>query len=887
MPGEKRQIPSGAISGERRQVTALFYDIVGSTVLLHQLDPEEFGLMQRALHNQAAATIAGNGGYLERIQGDGGCAYFGWPEAVEDAAECAVASALEMVEGCRRLASESGSRLEIRVGVATGLVVVADTSATGLPGHTEVIGITPALAARIQSEASPNGVVVAEDTYRLTSGAFEFEEVGTRELKGFGEPVRLWRPVARRQQPDRFSAHRRPSSPLVGRDDELELCRRRWSRARDGSGQLVFLHGDAGIGKSRLVTEVRRNLASGGVNTMVFQCQPRGNSGPLHPFLEPVRQAVAEATGSLEPDRNTVIGFLRSLGSDVGELDAEIVAFLLSGGTQGAAGETWQIDLSDEEIRARTVEALLAGLTASAAKAPVLIVIEDLHWADTLTKALVAALPGWIQARSVLALVTSRNAIEPEKLGDPNVFSLALPALTASETAELLDRIWEMEPPSGLADFVHEKSDGVPLFAEQLALLVRSGVKAGTDDRAGWEALLRERRVLNLQDLIAARLAGLGQLKRVAQIAGVIGREVRRKLLAALMEPEPLPVGLDEAVDSLVQAGILRRESVGATIRFRHVLIQEAAYESLLKSERKVIHGRIVGLVRSGSVPPLPDETMAWHCEQAGLPLDAARHAVQAAEACGVRSAMHEADRLLDFAEKQLELAGNSGEANDLLLRLLTVRGPVAAALFGRGGDQARAIYGRGVSACAERQDEDRAKWFPLYWGWWFTAPDYATQRERSDILLRDLEGSADPEVRLQALHCAWATNEDAGLHTHCLHCVEEGLRLYDADRARFSRGRYGGHDAKVCGLGERAFSLWFMGDDAGSSDSIEAAKAWAEHINHPNSILHALEFEVELQRYRNDHAGVIRVADRIAEFTKANATRSPRRLSSGRGRAA
>jgi len=873
MAGERRQPQTGAISGERRQVTALFYDIVGSTVLLHQLDPEEFGVMQRALHSEAAAAIGGNSGYLERIQGDGGCAYFGLPEPNEDAAENAVAAALDMVARCRQLAAGPGSGLQIRVGVATGLVVIADVPDAKLPGRTEIIGITPALAARIQAEASPNGVVVAEATYRLTSGAFDFEEIGTRELKGFSEPVRLWRPLARRKQSDRFTAHRRVSAPLVGRDDELELCRRRWSRARDGSGQLVFLHGDAGIGKSRLVMEFRRNLAGEGVATRVFQCQPRGNVEPLHPFLEPIRQVIAEATGIPQPDQDAVIGFLRSLGPEVGELNAKIVAFLLAGTPQAETGEAWQIDLSDEEIRARAVDALLAVLTSSAASAPILIVIEDLHWGDSLTRALVARLAGWILSRPVLALLTSREAVDPELIGDPNVFAMALSGLTARATSELLERIWGEAPPDGLAAFVYEKSDGVPLFAEQLSLLVREGAKAGAGNREGWEALLRERRVVNLQDLIAARLAGLGPLRRLAQIASVAGREFRRKLLVAVMEPEPLPVGLDEAIDGLVQAGILRRESAGAAVRFRHVLIQESAYESLLKSERRVIHRRIADLVRSGTVPPLPDEAMAWHCEQAGLPLDAARHALQAAEACGIRSAMHEADRLLEFAEDQLGLAGGSGEASDLLLRVLTVRGPVAAALFGRGGERARAIYERGVSLCAGRQNEDRARWFPLYWGWWFTAPDYETQRSRSDILLRDLEGSADPEVRLQALHCAWATNHSAGLHSHCLRCVEEGLKLYDADRARFSRGRYGGHDAKVCGLGDRAFSLWLMGDDAGSLESMAAAMQWAERINHPSSLLHALEFEIELKRYRSDHPGVIAAADRIAELAAAAPT--------------
>ncbi|WP_051440493.1 AAA family ATPase [Ensifer aridi] len=850
-------------------MTALFYDVVGSTALLQQLDPEVFGVVLRTLHNEASAIISSYGGHLERAQGDGGCAYFGVPEAREDAAECAVAAAIEVVERCQRLAQQFGVSLKVRVGVATSLVVIADGSTADFPSYTEVIGIAPALAARIQSEAAPNTVAVAEATYRLTTGVFEFEEIGVRELKGFVEPVRLWRPVARRPQSDRFTAYRRVSTPFVGRDDELELCRRRWARAINGNGQLIFLHGDAGMGKSRLVAEFRRDLAGRGVDCLVFQCQPRGNTEPLHPFLRPIRQAAAEATGESEPDRDAVIRFLRSLGSEVSELHAEIVAFLLVDKPQELSSEAWQVDLSDQEIRRRAVEATLAVLTSYSATRPVLIVIEDVHWADTLTKALIAGLAEWIESRPVLAIATSRLAPDSDCLGDPNVLDIALPRLTDQATSQLVGRIWETTPPDGLAAFVYEKSDGVPLFAEQLALLLKERAGPDVRDQAGWETLLREGRILNLQDLIAARLAGLGRLRRVAQIASVIGREFRLKLLVAVLEPEPLPVPLDEAIETLAQAGIVRRTSAGAAIRFRHVLIQEAAYDSLLKSERREIHGRIVRLVQSDSVPPLPDEAMAWHCEQAGEPLAAARHAIQAAEACGARSALHEADRLLDLAEKQLAGVGEGGEANDLLLRLLAVRGPVAAALHGRGGARARSIYEHGVWLCAERKDQDRAKWFPLYWGWWFTAPDFATQRVRSDILLRDLEGSADPEVRLQSLHCAWATNEDAGLHVHCLQCVEEGLKLYDEDRARFSRGRYGGHDAKVCALGERAFSLWFMGDNAGSSESIDAAKQWAEHINHLPSVLHALEFEIELERYRNDHAGVIAVADRIAELAQ------------------
>jgi class 3 adenylate cyclase/predicted ATPase len=849
-------------------VTALFYDIVGSTTLLHQLDPEDFGTMQRTLHNEAAAIIRRNSGYLDRVLGDGGCAYFGYPESTEDAAECAVNSALEMVERCVLLEQQSGSLLKLRVGVATGLVVAADTTSTDLPSKMEIIGIAPALASRIQSEAGPNSVAVAESTYRLTSGAFEFERIGSRELKGFAEPVELWRPLARRKLADRFTAYRRTRAPLIGRDDELELCRRRWTRAAGGQGQFLFLHGEAGIGKSRLVSELRQQLSTADVEVIVFQCQPRGNTQPLHPFLDRLRQAITEATGDSEPDRNSVVRFLTSLGADVGAVDAEIVAFLMGGKGKTQAGEAWQMDLTDEEIRARAVEAVLVVLTSSAKKAS-LIVLEDLHWADTLTMALVARLPEWIESKPVAALITSREPIDADRLGDPNVLAIGLSRLAPEAVSELIRRVWSDGPPDGLAAFVHEKSEGVPLFAEELTLLLKERFKTGVPDRASWEALLREGRILNLQDIIAARLAGLGALRRVAQVASVIGREFGRDLLAGALESEELPATLDDALDRLQQAGIVRRKSVGGSaLRFRHVLIQEAAYDSLLKSDRRALHGRIVRLVKSATMP-LPDEIMAWHCEQAGKPLKAARHAIRAAEACVARSAVQEADRLLIQAEKQISLLDKEDVADDLRLRLLTVRGPVAASVFGRGGEEARSIYEQGVRLCTGRGDRDRAEWFPLYWGWWFTAPDYETQRARSDILLRDLENSADPEVRLQSLHCAWATNIDAGLHSHCLKCVEEGLRLYDEERARFSRGRYGGHDAKVCGLGERAFSLWFIGDAAGSAESIEAAKQWAAHINHLNSILHALEFEIELKRYQNDYSGTIAVSDRIASLAK------------------
>jgi class 3 adenylate cyclase/predicted ATPase len=873
LPAHRAQISTGSLSGERRQATALFYDIVGSTELLSRLDPEDFGTMQRMLHSEATAAIQAYGGHIDRIQGDGGCAYFGLPVALEDAAERAVGCALEMVERCVGIEQKLGSPLRVRVGVATGLVVVADTRGTRLPGQDEVIGLAPALAARIQSEAEPNSVAVAESTYRLTRGAFEYEQIGARSLKGLPDPVQLWRPLAPRPHVDRFSARRRAARPLVGREDELEMCRRRWARARRGSGQFVFLQGEPGIGKSRLVAELRQEVAGDECEVVVFQCQPRGNAQPLHPFLDRLREGIA-ASESARPvaSGEAIRAYFRSRGSDIGDVNAEIISFLSESG-DGPTDQLWAIDLSTEEIGARAVDAMLAVL-ASWSRRAALLVIEDVHWADSLSASVLARLPARIEALPILVVATSRDTIEVDLLGEPNVGLIALSRLDAAAVSRLLDSSWEGRPPERLAAFIYEKSDGIPLFAEELAYLLEARFKTGGSDPKDWEKLLREGHILTLQDLIAARLSGLGPLRRVAQIASVVGREFGLEILAPIMRPEDLPLPLEEAMKGLVQAGILGRGAAKreSSYRFRHVLIQEAAYDSLLKSDRRELHQRIVELVRSGSVSAPTDEMMAWHCQQAGQLLQAARYGVQAAEAYVARSAVHEADRLLASAREQLRLCGGGAQTDDLLLQLLATQGPVAAALYGRGSPQACAIYEEGVALCRERDDKGRARWLPLYWGWWFTAPSYEVEKARAEIVVRDLEKTTDPEVRLQSLHCAWASNFEAGKHAYCLDCIAEGLALYDEERARWSRSKYGGHDAKVCGLGERALSHWFTGDDAGSARSIDEAMRWAERTAHVDSIFHALEYAVGLARYRGDCERVRTLSARMARIANEHA---------------
>jgi predicted ATPase len=258
---------------------------------------------------------------------------------------------------------------------------------------------------------------------------------------------------------------------------------------------------------------------------------------------------------------------------------------------------------------------------------------------------------------------------------------------------------------------------------------------------------------------------------------------------------------------------------------------------------------------------------MAWHCEQAGRFRDAARYAIRAAEGCALRSALQEADRLLKAAEAWLRQCDDDETCRDLLLESLVLRGPVASALFGPGSVEAKSVYERGVALCERLDHGSRARWFPLFWGWWFTAPDFATQQKRSEALLTQHRRAYDEEARLQALHCAWASSFHSGRHGFCLRCVREGLELYAAERAPVSRARYGGHDARVCALGEQALSLWFTGSEEASEASIREMMSWAEETGHSGSKMHALNYLVELRRYQNAHREVLDLADRMSRM--------------------
>ncbi len=858
-----------AITGERRQVTAMFYDIVGSTQLLQQLDPEDFALLQRRIHGEAAAAVRGNGGYLESLHGDGGSAYFGFPESLEDAAECAVNAALELVARCQVINEDAdpGALVRVRVGLATGTVVISDLKDAALPLMKEVIGITPALASRIQTEAEPNSVAVADTTYRLTRGAFDFHPLGERSLKGMAEPVRLWKPTTRRHPVDRFTASRRHQAPLVGRAGELDLCRGRWNKAREGHGRMILVVGEAGIGKSRLVAELRQDVTSSKADARILQCLSRGNSRPLHPFVDTLKHEIrGSASGPVALEPQEILDFLKSEGVDASEETASVIAFLSGGDGLSASGDAGASDRSAEDLRQAAIDAMFAILAARSRQKPQCLIIEDVHWADTLTQDMIGQLADRIESLPILVVLTAREDGLPGFSDRHNVLTITLSRLDAHETPQLLESLWGGRLPSGLASFIHDKSDGVPLFAEELANLFKDRFQDNQATSRDWKRSLRESSIVTLQDLVSVRLAALGPSRRVAQIASVIGREFESDLLSQLMNGDRVEAPLDEALEHLTRARIIQRQNGGdhAVYRFRHALIQEAAYDSLLRTDRRMMHGRVVDLVLSDAAAAPPDDVLAWHCEQAGRWLEGARFAIRAAEGYALRSAIREAEQLLAQADEDLSRCEASADVDELALQLLAARGPVAIAIFGKGSPEARAVYEHGVAICRRREVEDRERWFPLYWGWWYTSPDRQTKRSRSDVLIGDLDQANDPEIRLQSLHCAWAANFHAGQHGLCMDCIDRGLRLYDPERGLVSRSRYGGHDANVCGLGERAQLLWLMGDPKGADESIREALTWAEAIDHTGSLCHALDNAILLATYERDISKVADLARRM-----------------------
>jgi class 3 adenylate cyclase len=551
--------PKTQDTAERRQVTVMFSDLVGSTALSARMDAEDLREVISAYQKCVAEIVRRHGGFVAKYMGDGVLIYFGYPQAHEDDAERAVRAGLELVAAVTSLKTHAS--LQTRVGIATGLVVVGDLIGSGASQEQAIVGETPNLAARLQGIAEPNMVVIAEGTRKLLGNLFELEDRGAQDLKGIAGPVRAWAALRPAVVESRFDAlHASGLADLVGREEELEILLRRWARAKGGEGQVVLLSGEAGIGKSRLTAALLQQLADEPHTRLRYFCSPQHTDSAFYPIIGQMERAARLAHDeTLQAKLDKLDAVLAQTSTPI--QDAALFAETLSLPNDGRYPA---LDLTPEQRRQKTLEALTAQVARLASQRPVLMIFEDTHWTDPTSLEAFGRTVDQIKTLPVLLIVTFRPEFNAPWAGRSHVTSVALNRLGERETAAIIARlVGNKELPADLMAEIVERTDGIPLFVEEMTKAVLEAESEGEGHRTAAAVPSPALAVpASLHASLMARLDRLGPAKEIAQIGAAIGREFSHALLAAAVsKPE---AELESALDRLLAAGPVSARSAAA-----------------------------------------------------------------------------------------------------------------------------------------------------------------------------------------------------------------------------------------------------------------------------------------------------------------------------------
>ena len=610
---------------ERRQLTVLFCDLADSTRLARQLDPEDLREVIRTYQATCVAVIQRFAGHVAQYLGDGLLVYFGYPQAHEDDAQRAVRTGLGMLEAMgtlpTRLLRDTSVRLAVRIGIHTGLVVVGEMGSGGRHEHL-ALGDTPNLAARLQGLAAPNTVVISEATARLVHGYFTCHDLGTHALKGLETPVHVSQVLGESAAQSRLEAAEATGlTPLVGREAEVTLLRERWAQSTEGLGQVVVLSGEAGIGKSRLVRVLTEQVVEAHTPRPTLRCSPYHTNSALYPVIEHLQRLLhwhRDAT----PDARlaTLEQALQTAGLPLAEV-VPLVAALLS---LPVPAHYPPLTLSPQRQKQQTQEALVAWLLAEAAQQPVLAIWEDLHWADPSTLELLGLLLDQAPTARLLLVLTARPEFRPPWAPRSYVTPLTLTRLLRPQVEELVLRMTGGKPlPAEVLRQIVEKTDGIPLFVEELVkTILESGLVREEAERYVLTGPLPPLAIpTTLQDALMARLDRLAPVKAVAQLGAVLGREFSYALLRAVAPVEEAT--LQHGLAQLVEAELLYQRGMPpqATYLFKHALVQDAAYQSLLRSTRQQHHQRIAQVLEAHfpDICETQPELLAQHYTEAGV----------------------------------------------------------------------------------------------------------------------------------------------------------------------------------------------------------------------------------------------------------------------------
>jgi class 3 adenylate cyclase/tetratricopeptide (TPR) repeat protein len=685
----------------------MFCDLVGSTALSLQLDPEDLREVIDRCHRCISDVVARFEGVVARYMGDGLLVYFGYPQAHEDDAERAIRAGLGAVDAISGLTLLYGYKPQVRIGVATGLVVVSDLVVDGTPLSQEVAGETPNLAARLQALAEPNTVLVSSSTHHLAGGVFEYKNLGPRAIKGFDDPVQAWQVVGTSSVENRFEAKRKAGiSRLVGREEESDFLQRCWQQSKAGNGRVVMLTGEAGIGKSRIRRALQEQLATEQHILLDYYCSPYHQDSALHPIIDQIHRGAGLSRSDTQDEKLVKLERVLS-GLNVGPAEVDLVAEVISLRNHQRASLP---ELSPEQRQQRSMEVLLDLVARHAARQPVLMVLEDLHWIDPSSLELVGMLVERIARLRVLLISTARLEFAADWSNYPNVTVMPLRKLSRDASAALVEQVTGGRTlPDELLEEILDRTDGVPLFVEELTKAVlESGLVQMQRGSLVLERPAQQAAIpCTLQDSLVARLDRLGEIREIAQIGATIGREFSIEVLGAVsgLSNAQLEDGLQQLVRSEL---IVRRNDPSQEVyAFKHSLVRDAAYSTLLRSKRRAWHVRIANILEEqfSTIAEQQPEMLAYHCTEGGLIEKAINYCEKAGRISAARYAKLEAILQLTRA---LELLSSLPSSADNLRRELGLQCALGRALIvakGIGARETGEAYLRARELCEHLGD--------------------------------------------------------------------------------------------------------------------------------------------------------------------------------------
>jgi class 3 adenylate cyclase/predicted ATPase len=864
--GQPQVIPA---ESERRHITVVFCDLVDSSSIAEQQDPEDYHELVRSYQETCSRVVSKYEGYIAQHFGDGVLVYFGYPQAHEDDAQRAVRAGLRILDDLEllngRLEQRYGVKLSVRIGIHSGSVVVGETGGDD-PGQRLAFGHTMNVAARLQGVAEANSVVISDATFRLVKGLFIVQDLGGQSLKGIADRVNAYRVLQASGVENKFElvgTHRR--TPLIGRQEEVGVMLDCWKQARDGRGQVVLVSGEAGIGKTRLALVLREQLDQQTHTWLECRGSPFHQDSALHPVIDLLRRGLFFTIEDSPSDKIAKLELgLSRMGFALNETLPLLTSLLLL-----PLPERYSpLPLSPEAQRGKTLELLRGWLSGLARLQPLVLVVDDLHWIDPSSLQLLTLLIEEVWSLPALLLFNSRPSFQSPWDAERRITQIRLSPLAGHQVRSMISGVAGGKPmPRDVIDYLVAKTDGIPIFVEELTKMVlESGILLERDQDRGFTEPIPSLAIpTTLQDSLMARLDRLSHVKGVAQLGAAVGREFPYELLHAL---SPLrEASLQEALSQLVEAEILHQSGMPprATYVFKHALLQEAAYGTMLKSKRREVHGKIVLALQEKSPEVVADEPeiLAHHCEAAGLIREAVDYWYRAGQKALTSSPHVEAVSHLTKGLRSLKGLPASPQRSQLELSLQMALGLGLIATHGYSSEQVLNTFARAHELCSELGES--AQLFSVVFGLFMfhaVRSDRKETRETTSQLLRLAKRSGDPNLLVEAYAATSVSELLQGAHASAHEHISQCLSVYAPAQHRAHVFVYG-HDPGAVVHAYSGLNLWFLGYPDQALNSMEKALGLAQESSHPFTLAHVLSTSAELRHCRREYKEVSELAGR------------------------